>query len=144
MADLFQQHNRKKALKDKLYFYSFYTILLFLFALMIVLISKDNQICLFDYYCVSSKQHWLQAAFILYLYLLFIVVLLIQTYKLLEKLVAKKNHIQYFKYIFYAIPFLVAIIVWLAGTQKDDAYLMIVFAAMLSIAGLLMIEFRKK
>ncbi len=144
MADFFQQHNRKKALKDKLYFYSFYTVLLFLFALMIVLISKDNQICLFDFYCISSKQHWLQAAFILYLYLLIAVIILIQTYKLLEKLVAKKNHIRYFKFIFISITPLVVLIIGLTSSFDYNTYMLIVFAGILSIAGLLMIEFRKK
>jgi len=143
MGNIFEQHQKKKALKDQLYFYAFYTVLLYLFALTIVSISKNTEICLLDWYCVNTKKQWIQAALILYLYLLFIVVILIQTYKLLEKLVAKKNHLQYFKYIFYAIPFLIAVIVRLAGTAKDDAYLMIVFAAILSIAGLLMIEFRK-
>jgi hypothetical protein len=144
MNDIFAKHNKKKALKDKLYFYAFYTVLLYLFALMIVLISKDNRICLLNWYCVSSQKHYLQAAFILYLYLLFLVVLLIQTYKLLEKLVAQKNHIRYFKYIFYSIPFLIALIVWIAGTNKNDAWLLIIFSTILSVGGLLMIELRKK
>ncbi len=144
MANLFEQQQRKTALKDKFYFYAFYTVLLYLLALMIVLISKDSQTCLFDWYCVSSKTHFLQAAFILYLYLLMLVVVIIQTYKLLEKIVAKKNHIQYFKYIFYAIPFVVAFIVWLVDSQNTDAYLIIIFSAIISILGLLMIEFRKK
>ena len=144
MANLFEQHQKKQAIKDKLYFYGFYTVLLYLMALMIVLISKDTQACLFDWYCVSSKQHYVQASLILYVYLLFMVVLLVQTYKLLEKLVAKKDHIRYFKYIFYTMPFVVALIVWLVGTQSDDAYLIIVFAAIMSVLGLLMIEFRKR
>jgi len=80
---------------------------------------------------------------ILYLYLLAMVVVLIQTYKLLEKLVAHKNHIQYFKYIFYAIPLLVLAVVWWAKTNRDDAVLILVFSAILSVAGLLMIEMRK-
>jgi len=144
MADLFSKHQKKKALKDKLYFYSFYTVLLYLMALMIVLISKNTQTCLFDWYCVSSKQHYWQAASILYLYLLAIVVIIIQTYKLLEKLIAKKNYIQYFKFIFYVIPFAVALLVWGIDSQNQDAYLIIVFSAIISILGLLMIEFRKK
>ena len=144
MANLFEQHQKKKAIKDKLYFYGFYTVLLYLMALMIVLISKDTQTCLFDWYCVSSKQHYVQAALILYFYLLMAVILVIQTYKLLEKLVARKNHIKYFKYIFYTMPFVVALIVWLVGTKSDDAYLIIVFAAIMSVLGLLMIEFRKR
>ena len=144
MANLFEHHQKKQALKDKLYFYGFYTVLLYLLALTIVLISKDTQTCLFDWYCVSSKQHALQAAFILYVYLLVMVILVIQTYKLLEKLVAKKNHLRYFKYIFYAMPFVVALVVWLAGTSSYDAYLIIIFAAIMSLLGLLMIEFRKR
>ncbi len=144
MANLFEQHQKKQRLKDKLYFYGFYTVLLFLLALTIVLISKDTLTCLFDWYCVSSKQHYVQAALILYFYLLMAVILVIQTYKLLEKLVARKNHIKYFKYIFYAIPFVVALIIWLVGTRSYDAYLLVIFAAIISILGLLMIEFRKK
>ncbi len=144
MENLFAKHNRKKALKDKIYFYSFYTILLYMFALMIILISKDNSICLFDWYCVSSHQHWLQAAFILYLYLLIIVLILIQTYKLLEKLVATKNHLRYFKYIFYAMTPLIAILIWTTSELNRNAYMLIVFSGILSIAGLMMIEFRKK
>ncbi len=144
MNDIFAKHNKKKAIKDRLYFYAFYTVLLYLFALMIVLISKDSRICLLDWYCVSSRLHYLQAAFILYLYLLFLVVLLIQTYKLLEKLVVKKNYLTYFKYIFISLPFLISILVWIAGTDKDDAWLLIIFSAILSVGGLLMIELRKK
>jgi len=143
MGDIFAKHNRKKALKDKIYFYGFYTVLLYLFALMIVLISKNTQICLFDWYCVASKKHWIQAAFILYLYLLFIVVLIIQTYKGLEKLVAKKNHLMYFRYIFYAMTPLIILIVWLSNAETHNAYLLIIFTAILSVAGLLMLEFRK-
>jgi predicted tellurium resistance membrane protein TerC len=93
---------------------------------------------------VGSKAHYLQAAFILYIYILVLVVIIIQTYKLLEKLVAKKNHIKYFKWIFYVIPFLIAALVWLIGTPSTDAYMLIVFSAIISILGLLMIEFRKK
>jgi len=144
MANLFEQHNRKKAIKEKVYFYAFYTVLLYLLALTIVFISKDNQVCLFDWYCVGSKAHYLQAAFILYIYILVLVVIIIQTYKLLEKLVAKKNHIKYFKWIFYVIPFLIAAIVWLVDTPSNDAYMLIVFSAIISVLGLLMIEFRKK
>ena len=144
MTNLFEKHNRKKAIKEKLYFYAFYTILLYLLALTIVLISKDTQVCLFDFYCVSSKAAYLQAALILYLYLLILVIILIQTYKLLEKLVVHKNHILYFKVIFYVIPPAVALLVWLLDTSKDDAYLIIVFSAIISVLGLLMIEFRKK
>ncbi len=144
MTNLFEQQQKKQALKEKIYFYGFYTILLYLLALTIVLISKDTQTCLFDWYCVSSKQHYLQAALILYLYLLAIVIIIIQTYKLLEKLVAKKNHIQYFKYIFYAIPFITALLLWLIGTNRSDSYLFIIFSAIIAVLGLLMIEFRKK
>ena len=144
MTNLFEQHQKKQALKEKVYFYGFYTILLYLLALTIVLISKDTQTCLFDWYCVSSKQHYLQAAFILYLYLLAIVIIIIQTYKLLEKLVAKKNHIQYFKYIFYGIPFVTALLLWGIDTNPSDRYLFIIFSAIISVLGLLMIEFRKK
>jgi hypothetical protein len=144
MSDLFKNHQKKQALRDKIYFYTFYTVLLYLLALIIILISKKNQVCLFDFYCVSSKSHNWQAAFILYIYLLILVVIIIQTYKGLEKLIAHKDHIQYFKYIFYSIPFLVAFIVWLVDTKTNDAYLIIVFSAIISIIGLLMIEFRKK
>jgi len=143
MANLFEKHQRKKAIKDKIYFYGFYTVLLYLLALMIVLISKDTDICLFDGYCVSSKRHYIQAAFILYLYLLILVIIIIQTYKLLEKLVAHKNHLQYFKYLFYLIPFLVTGVVWLVSKQISDASIVIVFSAIISVLGLLMIEFRK-
>jgi C4-dicarboxylate transporter len=69
---------------------------------------------------------------------------MIQTYKLLEKLIAKKNHIKYFKYIFYALTPFVLLVVWLAGTRYEDAQLMVVFTAIISIAGLMLIEFRKK
>ncbi len=144
MTNLFEQHQKKRALKEKIYFYGFYTVLLYLLALTIVLISKDTQTCLFDWYCVSSKKQYLQAAFILYLYLLAIVIILIQTYKLLEKLVAKKNHIRYFKYIFYTIPFAVAMLLWLVGTNRSDMLLFTVFSGIISVLGLLMIEFRKK
>ena len=144
MTNLFEQQQKKQALKEKIYFYGFYTVLLYLLALTIVLISKDTQTCLFDWYCVSSKQHYLQAGLILYLYLLSIVIIIIQTYKLLEKLVAKKNHIQYFKYIFYGIPFVTALLLWGIGTNRSDSYLFIIFSAIISVLGLLMIEFRKK
>jgi len=144
MANLFETHNRKKAIKEKVYFYAFYTVLLYLLALTIVLISKDTQVCLFNWYCVGSKAHCWQAALILYLYILVLVVIIIQIYKILEKLVAKKNHIKYFKLIFYIIPFLIATIVWLVETPSNDAYMLIVFSAIISVLGLLMIEFRKK
>ena len=68
MANLFETHNRKKAIKEKIYFYTFYTVLLYLLALTIVLISKDTQICLFDWYCAGAKAQYLQAAFILFIY----------------------------------------------------------------------------
>ncbi len=144
MANIFEQHKKKQVIKNKLYFLGFYTVLLYLMALTIVLVSKDTRTCLFDWYCVSSKQHYLQAALILYVYLLIIVVLVVQTYKLLEKLVSKKNHIKYFRYIFYGLPFVVAFIVWLAGTRSYDAVMIIVFASIMSVLGLLMIEFRKR
>jgi len=143
MNDIFAQHNKKKKLKDRLFFYAFYTVLLYLFALSIVLIGKDTEICLLNFYCVPTKSHWLQASLILYLYFLLMVVVLIRTYKLLEKLVAHKNHLRYFKYIFYAIPFLVIAMVLVAGTNSYDALLIVLFSGILSIAGLLMIEFRK-
>ena len=144
MSNLFEHHQKKRALKDRIYFYGFYTVLLYLLALTIVLISKDTQTCLLDWYCVSSKQHYFQAAFILYLYLLVIVIILIQTYKLLEKVVAKKNHIQYFKNIFYIIPLAVALLLWLVDINRSDLLLSVVFSAIISVLGLLMIEFRKK
>jgi len=143
MKDIFAPHNKRKKLKDTLFFYAFYTVLLYLFALSLVFIGKDNEICLFNFHCVSSKAHWLQASLILYFYFLIMVVVLIQTYKQLEKLVAHKNHLRYFKYIFYAMPFFVTAVVLLAGTNSDDAWLIIIFSAILSLAGLLMIEFRK-
>ncbi len=144
MTNIFEHHQKKKVLKDKLYFYAFYTVLLYLLALTIVLISKDTQTCLFDWYCVSSKKQYFQAALILYVYLLVIVVIIVQTYKLLEKLIARKNHLRYFSYIFYAFPFVVASIVWIADTRSYDAYMIIIFASIMSVLGLLMIEFRKR
>ncbi len=144
MADIFKNHNQKKKIKDTFYLYVFYTILPFTFALLLVFIGKSHTICFTEYFCADSKSQWFKATIILYLYILIMVVVLIRTYKLLEKLAAKQKHILYFKYIMYALPFLVALIVWLAGTAKEDAYLMISFTAILSILGLLMIEFRKK
>ncbi len=144
MVDIFKNHNQKKKTKDTFYLYFFYTILPFTFALLLVFIGKSHTICLTEYFCADSKPQWFKATIILYLYILIMVVVLIQTYKLLEKLAVKQKHILYFKYIMYALPFLVALTVWLAGIVKEDAYLMISFTAILSVLGLLMIEFRKK
>ncbi len=144
MTNLFEKQNRKKALRDKIYFYLFYTVLLYLLALTIVLISHKNQICLFNLYCVSSKPFYFQAALILYVYLLFFVIIIIQTYKYLEKLVAHKNHILYFKYLFIGLPFLVGALLWLLNITASDSYLMLIFTAIISVSGLLMIELRKK
>jgi C4-dicarboxylate transporter len=144
MANLFEENNKKQALKNKLYFYAFYTVLLFLLALLIIISGKGSDICISNYFCANTKTQILKASFILYLYLLFFVIIMIQTYKLLEKLIAKKNHIKYFKYIFYALTPFVLLVVWLAGTRYEDAQLMVVFTAIISIAGLMLIEFRKK
>ncbi len=144
MTDIFEKNTKKQALKDKLYYYVFYTLLLYFFAMLVVLISKDNDICLTNYFCANSKTQILKSSFILYLYFLFFAILIVQTYKLLEKLIAKKNHIQYFKYIFYAITPLVALILWLLNTNQEDTYLLVAFAGIMSVAGLLMIELRKK
>ncbi len=144
MADLFQNHNKKKKFKDTIYLGAFYTILLFAFALLVVTMSKQNNICLTNYFCADTKTQWFKAGFILYLYFLAIVVIFIQTYKLLEKLVAKKNHIQYFKYILYAIPLLILLLVLLIDVNNYDAVLILLFSTIISISGLLMIEFRKR
>ena len=142
--DILKKHQRKKKIKDTLYIIGFYTVLLFTFALLVVSISDKNTICLTSSFCADSKEQWLKASFILYLYFLLMVVVLIQTYKLLEKLVAKKNHLTYFKYLLFSLPVLIAIIVWILGAKSSDALLLIVFTAILSVLGLLMIEFRKK
>jgi len=142
--DILKKHQRKKKIKDNLYIIGFYTVLLFTFALLVVSISDKNTICLTSSFCADSKEQWLKASFILYLYFLLMVVVLIQTYKLLEKLVAKKNHLTYFKYLLFSLPVLIAIIVWILGAKSSDALLLIVFTAILSVLGLLMIEFRKK
>ncbi len=144
MADIFQNHNKKQERKNKIYFYGFYTVLLFLLALLLIVVGKENNVCLTDYFCANSKTQLFKASFILYLYLLFFVVLMIQTYKLLEKIIAKKNHILYFKYIFFALTPFVLLVVWFADTNTEDAQLMVVFTAIMSVAGLIMIEFRKK
>ncbi len=142
--DILKKHQRKKKIKDTLYIIGFYTVLLFTFALLVVSISDKNTICLTSSFCADSKEQWLKASFILYLYFLLMVVVLIQTYKLLEKLVAKKNHLTYFKYLLFSLPVLIAFIVWILGAKSSDALLLIVFTAILSVLGLLMIEFRKK
>ena len=142
--DILKKHQRKKKIKDTLYLTGFYTVLLFSFALLVVSISDRNSICFTSFFCADSKEQFLKASFILYLYFLLGVVVLIQTYKLLEKLVSKKNYLTYFKYLLFSLPVVIAIIVWLVGAQKDDALLLIVFTAILSVLGLLMIEFRKK
>jgi len=144
MADIFKHHNQKKNRKDTFYLYAFYTILPFTFALLLVFIGQSHTICLTEYFCADSKSQWLKATIILYLYILITVIVFIQTYKLLEKLAAKQKHILYFKYIMFAIPFVVALVVWIAGTFKEDAYLIITFSAIFSVLGLLMIELRKK
>jgi len=144
MADIFQNHNKKQERKNKIYFYGFYTVLLFLLALLLIVAGKDSNICLSKYFCANSKTQLFKASLILYLYLLFFVVLMIQTYKILEKVIAKKNHIQYFKYIFYALTPFVLLVVWLTETNTEDAQLMVVFTAIMTVAGLIMIEFRKK
>ncbi len=144
MNNLFRKQAKKKALTDKIYFYIFYTVLLYLLSLTIVLISPQSNICLFDLYCVLSKPNYLQAALILYIYLLIFVIVLIQTYKLLEKLVAHKNHIAYFKRLFIVLPFLVAILSLVLNIDTDNAYLMLIFTAIISVLGLLMIELRHK
>lgn len=144
MADIFQKQTRNKKRKDNFYLMAFYTILPFTFALLIVLIGKSHKICFTDYFCADSKSQWLKASFIMYLYILLMVVVLIQTYKFLEKLAAKQKHILYFKYIMYSLTFIVAFIVWLIGAFNNDAYMLIIFTAILSVFGLLMIELRKK
>jgi len=144
MPDIFEKNTKKQAVKDKLFYYVFYTLLLYFLALLLVLISKNNDICLTDYFCANSKIQVFKASIILYLYFLFFAILMIQTYKLLEKLIAKKNHIQYFKYIFYLITPFVVLLLWLLNTNRENTYLMIVFAGIMSVGGLLMIEFRKK
>jgi len=144
MTDIFQNNHKKQERKNKMYFYAFYTVLLFLLALLLVIAGKESTVCLTDYFCANSKTQLFKAGFILYIYLLFFVVLIIQTYKLLEKIVAKKNHIRYFKYIFYALTPFVLLVVWFADTNTEDAQLMVVFTAIMSVAGLIMIEFRKK
>ncbi len=141
--DVLKKHQRKKKIRDNLYIAGFYTVLLFSFALLVVDISDKNTICIASF-CADSKEQWLKASFILYLYFLMGVVVLIQTYKLLEKLVAKKNHLLYFKYLLFSLPFVIALIVWLVGADSSDALLLITFTAILSVLGLLMIEFRKK
>ncbi len=144
MADLFQKHNKRKKLKDTLHIGAFYTVLLFSFSLLLVVISNKNTICLTHYFCADSKTQWFKASFILYLYFLFLVIILIQIYKLLEKIVAKKNHIQYFKYILYSIPLIVLLVIWLVDAERYESMMILVFSAIMSILGLLMIEFRKK
>jgi len=144
MKDIFLKNNRKKKLKNQIYFYAFYTILLYLFSVMIIAVSKNTEICLFDWYCVSSKKQFLQAGFILYIYLLFIAILMIQTYKWLEKLVSHKNHIAYFRYIFYAITPMVYIMIKWFGKIDENSILLIIFSAIISVLGLLMLAFRKK
>ena len=144
MSNIFQKHNKSKAIKNKIYFYVFYIVLLFLLALLFVIVGKENSICLSKYLCANTKTKIFEASFILYLYLLFFVIILIQTYKLLGKIVAKKNYINYFRYIFYALTPFILFIVWLVDTNYEDAQLMVGFTAIMSVAGLIMIEFRKK
>jgi len=142
--DILKKHQRKKKIKDNLYITIFYTVLLFSFALLVVNISDQNTICITSSFCADSKDQWLKASFILYLYFLLGIVVLIQTYKLLEKLVAKKNHLTYFKYLLFSLPVLISFILWIIGADRNDGLLLVVFTSILSILGLLMIEFRKK
>jgi hypothetical protein len=142
--DILKKHQQKKKRRDRLYIVGFYTVLLFSFSLLVVSISDKNTICFTSYFCADSTEQFWKASFILYLYFLLVVLVLIQTYKWLEKLVAKKNHILYFKYLLFSLPIIISLIVWVVGTQKEDALLLIVFTAILSVLGLLMIEFRKK
>ncbi|GEM_PF-2917371 len=142
--NVFGKHQQKIALKNKIYFYGFYTILLYFMALTIILISKPNQICFTSYLCADSSKYVFFTGFILYLYILIFAVVIVHSFKVLEKVLQHKNHLNIFKGIFIVIPLLTGVYVWLSDTESKNGILLILFTAIISIMGLLMIELRKK
>jgi hypothetical protein len=143
--NIFEKSEQKKKRKKKLLFYGFYGPLLYSFALLIATGKFKADLCFFNLFCVPSNAGVMLKAAVIYLYLLLMAVIIIYTYVGAEKLVRKKNHIPVFQAILVAIPLTFIAVVWFSEpVLMAKHYFFIILFALMSIAGLVMIEFRKK
>ncbi len=143
--DIFAENNRKKNRRKRLVFLAFYGPALFFFALLTSLGPMKQSLCFFKIYCAGHDTSLWLKALILYGYYLLIALLVVYVYKGVESLVKHKNHIFIFKTIFVFLPLIFTGIIWLIEPEfRTIHYFFIVFFAFFSIAGLLMIELRKK
>ena len=143
--NIFEKSEKQKKRKKRLLFYGFYGPLLYSFALLVSTGNFGSDLCFFNLLCVSPDANILLKAFVVYLYLLLMAVIIIYTYVGAEKLVQKKNHIPVFQAILVAIPLIFIAVVWMIEPVfKAKHYFFIILFAVMSIAGLAMIEFRKK
>ncbi len=143
--DIFAESNKKKNRKKRLMFLAFYGPVLYLFALLSASGPVKKSVCFLKLYCAPEESPvWLKAL-VLYGYYLILALLAVYTYKAVEALVKHKNHILIFKRILILLPLIFTGVIWLVEPQfRGIHYFFILFFAFFSVAGLLLIELRKK
>ncbi len=143
--NIFEERKRKQKRKKRLLFWGFYGPLLYSFALLIASGKFDADLCFFNLFCVSHSSHVFLKASVVYLYLLLMAFIVIYTYIGVEKLVQRKNHIPVFQAVLVALPLLfTGVVLYTEPVLQAKHYFFIIFFAVMSVAGLTMIEFGKK
>jgi len=126
-------------------FLGFYVFVPALFALLISTAKTSHPVCLFNWFCAPAQGHILLKTLIVYIYILIVSVGLIYTYKGIEALARKKNHIRLFQYILVAVPVIFsAIVVTVEKHLTFKHYFFMILFGIFSVTGLLLIELRKK
>ena len=145
MINIFEERNRREKRKKRLMFFGFYVLVPLLFALLISTAKTKHTICLFNWFCAPAQGHILRKTLIVYIYILIVAVGLIYTYKGIEALARKKNHIRLFQYILIAVPVVFSAIIFLVEKHLTfKHYFFMILFGIFSVVGLLLIELRKK
>ncbi len=145
MANIFENQEKKKERKKRLTIFGFYGPVLYLFALLASTGEVLYSPCFFNVFCVNKDATVFLLAIPIYLYFLSFALIITYTYLGLEKLVRRKNHISLFRFILILLPLLFSFIIWLKEPfLTGKHYFFIGLFGVFSIAGLLLIEFRKK
>ncbi len=143
--NIFEQSEKKKKRKKRMLFWGFYGPFLFGFALLIATGKSDKDLCFFNLFCVANSSSIWAKASVVYLYLLLMALLVIYTYVGVEKLMKTKHHIPVFQAILVLLPLLfLGVVLYVEPFLQVKHYFFIILFALMSIAGLAMIEFRRK
>jgi len=145
MINIFEERNKREKRKKRLMFLGFYVFVPALFALLISTAKTKHSVCLFNWFCAPAQGHLLLKTLIVYVYILIVAAGLVYTYKGIEVLAKKKNHIRLFQYILIAVPVVFSAIIYMVEKHLTfKHYFFMILFGIFSVTGLLLIELRKK